>query len=284
MGARLQLAARHKDGSEIPVDIMLRPVDGPSGKIIVTVIPDVTEQKRAQEALRHSEQLFRSIVEGVRDYAIFTLDNSGKVATWNFGAEQIKGYKAEEIIGEHFSRFYTQEDIDRHKPEEELQIAAQKGQVEDEGWRVRKDGSRFWAKVLITAIRDVNGQLLGYSKITRDFTDRKRAEEALLLQLSGVLLSNVDVRKLLSAISTSIQNVVRHDLGILGLHDPVTDQLRVQLLETRNPSRTIETSVPVKDSPAGWAFTTREPLRKRDVTRITKSNTSGSVMPVSQDT
>jgi formate hydrogenlyase transcriptional activator len=266
MGAGLQLVARNKDGSEIPVDIMLRPVDGPSGKIIVTVIRDVREQKRAQEALRQSEQLFRSIVEGVRDYAIFTLDRNGKVATWNAGAEQIKGYKAEEIVGQHFSRFYTQEDIDRQKPEEELQIAAEKGRVEDEGWRIRKDGSRFWANVLITAIHDANGKLIGFSKIARDFTDRKRAEEALLLQLSGVLLSNVDVRKLLSAISTSIQNVVPHDVGILGLYDPVTDHFRVQLLDTSNPLRTIETAVPVKDSPAGWAFTRREPLMLGDIT------------------
>ena len=265
MGAGLQLVAQQKDGSEIPVDIMLRPVDGPSGKIIVTVIRNVIEQRRAQDALRHSEQLFRSIVEGVRDYAIFTLDKSGRVATWNPGAEHIKGYKAEEIIGQHFSRFYMQEDIEQHKPEEELQIAAQKGRVKDEGWRIRKDGSKFWADVVITAIHDANGQLIGYLKITRDFTDRKRAEEALLLQLSGVLLSNVDVRKLLSAISTSIQNVVPHDIGILGLHDPVTDRLRVQLLDASNPSKTMETTIPVRNSPAGQAFTSREPLMLSDI-------------------
>ena len=98
----------------------------------------------------------------------------GRVATWNAGAERIKGYRADEIIGQHFSRFYTQEDIEHGKPERELKIAASEGRLEEEGWRVRKDGSRFWANVIITAIRDNNGELLGFSKVTRDFTERKK--------------------------------------------------------------------------------------------------------------
>ncbi len=115
----------------------------------------------------------------VKDYAIFMLDLHGRVSTWNIGAERIKGYKSDEIVGEHFSRFYTQEDIELGKPDSELKVAASEGRLEDEGWRVRKDGSRFWANVVITAIRDKNGELLGFSKVTRDFTERKKAEEAL---------------------------------------------------------------------------------------------------------
>ena len=115
----------------------------------------------------------------VRDYAIFMLDANGRVSSWNTGAERIKGYTSEEIVGEHFSRFYPQEDIERGKPDSELKLAASEGHFEDEGWRVRKDGSRFWANVVITAIRGKNGELLGFSKVTRDFTERKKAEEAL---------------------------------------------------------------------------------------------------------
>lgn len=115
----------------------------------------------------------------VKDYAIFMLDAHGRVSSWNTGAERIKGYTSEEIIGEHFSRFYTQEDIELGKPDSELKVAASEGRLEDEGWRVRKDGSRFWANVVITAIRGKNGELLGFSKVTLDFTQRKKAEEAL---------------------------------------------------------------------------------------------------------
>ncbi len=115
----------------------------------------------------------------VKDYAIFMLDPRGRVSSWNAGAERIKGYRSDEIVGEHFSRFYTQEDIELGKPDSELKVAASEGRLDDEGWRVRKDGSRFWANVVITAIRGENGELLGFSKVTRDSTERKKAEEAL---------------------------------------------------------------------------------------------------------
>src|SRR5207302_405220 len=113
-------------------------------------------------------QQLRSLVESVRDYAILLLDTEGGVSTWNPGAERIIGYKAEEIIGRHFSCFYTAEDIERGKPEEALRVAASKGRFEDESYRVRKDGSRFWANAVITAIQDLNGQLFGFAKVTRD--------------------------------------------------------------------------------------------------------------------
>jgi formate hydrogenlyase transcriptional activator len=122
---------------------------------------------------------FQALVEAVKDYAIFMLDPRGRVSSWNTGAERIKGFKSDEIVGEHFSRFYTQEDIELGKPDSALKVAASKGQLEDEGWRVRKDGSQFWANVVITAIRGADGELLGFSKVTRDFTARRKAEEAL---------------------------------------------------------------------------------------------------------
>jgi PAS domain S-box-containing protein len=131
----------------------------------------------ANQELARSEERFRSMVASIKDYAIFMLDPHGRVMSWNNGAERIKGYKPEEIIGENFSRFYVPEDIEQHKPDCELKMAGSEGQFEDEGWRVRKDGSRFWANVVITAVRDKNGELLGFSKVTRDFTDRKKAEE-----------------------------------------------------------------------------------------------------------
>jgi PAS domain S-box-containing protein len=139
-------------------------------------------RRRAERALKaksQSEVRFRLLVEGVKDYAIFMLDPEGYVMTWNEGAQRIKGYEAQEIIGEHFSVFYTDEDVEREHPEEELRIAAAHGSYEEEGVRVRKDGSTFWASVLITALRDEEGGLCGFAKVTRDITERKEAESAL---------------------------------------------------------------------------------------------------------
>jgi PAS domain S-box-containing protein len=124
-----------------------------------------------------NEQLFRLMIANVRDYAIFMLTPTGHIATWNLGAERIKGYSADEIIGKHFSLFYPQGDVDAGKCELELRVAARDGRFEDEGWRVRKDGTRFWANVVISAVRDVSGALVGFSKVTRDLTERKKAEE-----------------------------------------------------------------------------------------------------------
>src|SRR2546427_625304 len=128
---------------------------------------------------RESSETLRRLVEGVQDVAIFMLDGAGRVSTWNSGAERIKGYRAEEIVGQHFSRFYPPEAVAEGKPARLLAIAARDGLVEDEGWRVRKDGARFWAEVTITPMRDSQGGLIGYAKVTRDLTQRRRAEQAL---------------------------------------------------------------------------------------------------------
>jgi PAS domain S-box-containing protein len=133
----------------------------------------------AQLAHHRSEEQLRLLVESAQDYAIFLLDPGGHVATWNLGAERIKGYRASEIIGKHFSIFYPEEDLLSGKPQEELSVAAAVGRFEDEGWRLRKDGTRFWANVIIAALRDSSGNLSGFSKITRDTTERMLALEAL---------------------------------------------------------------------------------------------------------
>jgi PAS domain S-box-containing protein len=133
-------------------------------------------QSRTQIRLAATEQLYRLLVASVRDYAIFGLDPTGHVVSWNTGAERIKGYTADEIIGRHFSVFYTPEDLATGKTAWELEVAAREGRVEDEGWRVRKDGTRFWANVIITALRNEHGTLVGFAKVTRDLTERRTAE------------------------------------------------------------------------------------------------------------
>ncbi len=185
-------------------------------------------------ALRHSEERFHLLVESVQDYAIFMLDAEGRVSSWNRGAERIKGYTASEIIGQHFSVFYPPEDVKAGKPERGLRIAASEGRFEDEGWRLRKDGSHFWASVIITALRDGAGNLRGFGKVTRDMTGRRQHEES-LRKLTGQLLSLQDeerrrlARELhdstaqtLAAIAINLS--LLHNRGV-GTHDPKAAQI-----------------------------------------------------------
>jgi PAS domain S-box-containing protein len=146
---------------------------------VIAKLQQKLEVLEYEKALRDSEQQFRLLVDAVQDYAIFMLDPDGQVKSWNLGAERLKGYKGSEIIGQHFSRFYPEEDIRAAKPQRELEIALREGRVEDEGWRVRKDGSKFWANVIITLLKGADGRVIGFSKVTRDFTARVQGERAL---------------------------------------------------------------------------------------------------------
>jgi PAS domain S-box-containing protein len=186
------------------------------------------EAQGHQERLRQSEERFRLLVEGVKDYAIFMLDPDGYIISWNAGAERIKGYRAEEIIGEHFSRFYTQEDLERGHPEEELRVAAAEGSYEEEGLRVRKDGSLFWANVLITALRDEAGNLRGFAKVTRDITERKRAERRLrdtldklvaLYETGQILGSSLNREEIGSRLFETMQRVSDLSAAVIEVRD-----------------------------------------------------------------
>jgi PAS domain S-box-containing protein len=217
-----------KDGTRFWVNAVLDPIKDPSGKLIgfAKITRDDTEKREAQLALLESERRFRTLVQGVKDYALYMLDPDGLVSNWNTGAEAIKGYQASEIVGQHFSRFYTEEDRVAGEPERALATALAEGKYEKEAWRVRKDGTRFWASVVLDPVHDEDGTLLGFAKITRDITERRKAIEALeearvalfqsqKLQALGELTGGVahDFNNLMTVIRGSAELLTRPGLS-----------------------------------------------------------------------
>ena len=167
-----------KDGTRFWASVVIDRINNEDGELVgfAKITRDMTDKREAEQALLEVERRFRILVQGVTDYAIYMLDPKGRVANWNAGAERIKGYAPDEIIGEHFSRFYTPEDRDGGVPKRALNTARETGRYEAEGWRVRKDGTRFWASVVIDAIRDEDGKLIGFAKITRDMTEKRETQ------------------------------------------------------------------------------------------------------------
>ena len=167
-----------KDGTRFWASVVVDRINDANGKLVgfAKITRDMTAKREAEQALLEAERSFRILVQGVTDYAIYMLDPHGRVTNWNAGAERIKGYSPDEIVGAHFSRFYTPEDFDAGVPKRALETARETGRYEAEGWRVRKNGERFWASVVIDAIRDPDGELIGFAKITRDMTEKRETQ------------------------------------------------------------------------------------------------------------
>ncbi|AWN42943.1 hybrid sensor histidine kinase/response regulator [Methylobacterium durans] len=224
-----------KDGTRMWAHVVIDPIRDASGALLgfAKITRDITARQAAQEALRASEERFRILVQGVTDYAIFMLSPEGIVTNWNAGAARIKGYRESDIVGQHFSRFYTEGDRAAGLPARALETALREGKYEAEGWRLRKDGSRFWASVVIDAIRNEMGALVGYAKVTRDITERRSAQQA--LEKTRAALFQAQKMEALGGLSSGVahdfNNLLTVVLGNLDLLRRAPEERRARLID-----------------------------------------------------
>jgi PAS domain S-box-containing protein len=216
IGIGRKVVGQRKDGTTFPMNLSVGEAKQDGESIFVGIIHDLTERARAEQAIHDSERSFRLLVEGVTDYAIYMLDLEGRVTSWNSGAQQIKQFTAAEIVGRHFREFYIPEERLDGEPERNLEAARQHGRYEAEAWRVRKDGSRFWANIVIDLIRNEQGELIGYAKITRDISERRRAEQVI----------REAAERINTVVQTAVDGVIWIDAaGRIQLFNPACEKL-----------------------------------------------------------
>lgn len=217
VGVGRELVMRRKDGSTFPMDLAVSAFQLGQRRYFTGLVRDISERKRSEEALRTSESRFRLLVEGIKDYAVIMLDRAGRVQTWNSGAELLFGYRAEEIIGQPLRRFLPPEDVDKNTQEEELRKALLLGKLGAEDWRVRKDGTQFWANYATTPLFDSANELQGFAYITRDLTERKQAETELRSAVEELSRSNLDLEQFAYVASHDLQGPLRAVAGCVQL-------------------------------------------------------------------
>ena len=266
-----ELSYIRKDGSRFPAVVSVTALRDAEDAIIgyLLIGTDNTARKQAEEKLRWTEESFRLMVESVTDYAIVMLDPEGRVLSWNTGAERIQGYHAEEIVGQHFSRFYPGEDVINGKVKRDLEAVIANGHFEDEGWRVRKDGSNFWANVVYTVIRDQLGNLRGFAKLTRDLTERRLVEAALTDAKFAAEKANMAKSDFLSSMSHELRSPLNAILGF------------AQLMESDSPPPTPSQTASIEQILQGGWYLLKLINEVLDLSAIESGKLSLSLEPVS---
>jgi PAS domain S-box-containing protein len=257
-----------KDGSRFWASVIITALRDEDGRLLgfSKITRDLTDRRLQEEALRQSEERFRLLIEGVVDYAIYMLDPEGVVTSWNAGAQRIKGYQRDEILGKHFSRFYPPADVEAGKPWEELATARRGGRSEDEGWRLRKDGTRFWARTVLTALHDAQGHLRGFAKVTQDLTERRHAqdlEQATRNMSEFIAVLAHELRNPLAPIRNAVQLMARAPAD-----DPSQKTLRELVdRQSRHLARIVDDILDIARITRGSLAIDLAPVDMADVTR-----------------
>ena len=230
MGGGLKIVLLAKDGTEIPVDIGLRPLETAAGTLVVGAVRDARERIAREQEVRESQERFELLINGVQDYALYMLDPEGRVASWNSGAERIKDYRSEEVVGRSFSLFFIDEEVRAGRPAEILRIAAETGHFEEQAWRVRKGGARFWADIAITALHDGTGKLRGFAKVTRDITEFKRGQDRMqaLLEIGQKILAGEPAETLLATVCQRAREIAGAAIATISM--PAGDGVNLAVL------------------------------------------------------
>ncbi len=266
MGAGLNIRMRRKDGSDFPADISLSPLSTGESHVFLATVRDVTDRREAEERLRRSEERFRLLVEWVQDYAILMLEPDGRLASWNLGAQRITGYDAEEIIGRNISVLYPPEALGEGRPQRQLATARREGRATDEGWRLRKDGSRFWASVALTALPGEDGGIRGFAKVVRDMTERRQQSSRLeaIAEVTRAILESRSTDEVLLIVATRARELVASAMAAVLVPDDNGRDLVVRAADGDLASSLVGTVAPAGGSLAGEVARTRKPAITRD--------------------